>query len=366
MMNLSEVMAEFAARRTDASDTDSDTTGNRYVRELAGRLDDDGTILWESRAKVKPWAMWLRQERDKTVWEATRADVRAHLRAMQRADYAPKTMILRLSAISTFYQEIEKMNKLPEHDLPGSPPGNPAEDIDKSDFKMSGKKTKRGDGLKESGNIHAPTPLEVDKMCDNVPGTGPQALRDELLIRLMAWCGLRRGEVAKLKVEDVDQDGHEIWVPPVKSDDGRPVPYPETLNTWLDPWLHNGYRDAVARSYAGESDFLFPTQESEHLHGYSINRVVKQSAENAGIQEDIGEYAESDDEERKKGTINKIIAHSLRHHYGVQAVKSGIPITYLRDLMGHHSVDISEVYLDLAEDDTVEVGRRFDPNAEAE
>jgi len=365
MLELAEILDKFARRRTDASNTGSETTGNRYVREVVGRRDDDGSIPWESRARVKPWALWLREERDKTLWDATRADLRMHLREMQRSDYSPKTLNLRLAAISTLYQELAKMEELPEYELPEPVPENPAEGIDKQDFNISErtKDTKKSKGLDSTDDFHAPTPAGVDNMINNVPGNGPQSLRDELLIKFMAWCGLRRSEVAKAKVEHLDRDANTIYVPPMKSDTERVVPYPESMDFVLDQWLDNGYRKAVANSYAGDSPFLFPTQESEHVHPYSVNRVVKQAAETAGIQDEIGKYAE-EDADRNAGIINKITAHSLRHHYGVQSIKSGIPITYLKELMGHHSTSVTETYLDLATDDTVEVGRRFNPTAE--
>jgi integrase/recombinase XerD len=362
-MTFSEVLAEFARRRNDAAKTDSGVTGNRYVREVAGRLDEHGEVMWKSDARVKPWALWLKTERDKTVWEATHADVRAHLRAMLGAGYAPTTMNLRLSSISKFYQEVKKMEAQPEHILPAPVPENPAKDLDKSDFNLTGNKTKRAERLRDGGNVHAPTPEELKLMCDNVPGKGAYALRDELLIRLMAWTGLRRGEVEALKLEDINQYEHTIWVPPIKSGERRTIPYPETLDQWLNPWLHSGYRDAVAKSFAGKSNHLFPTKESASLSGHQINEIVKQAAVNAGIQEDIGPYMGT--EQRRDGATNKITAHSLRHHYGVQSVKSGIPITYLKKLMGHHSVSVTEVYLDLAKDDVIEVGRLFDPSAES-
>lgn len=365
-MELSDICTEIAQRRKDASKTDTDTTGNRYVREVVGQRDDDGTIRWQSNATVNPWALWLREERDKTLWDATKPDLRAHLRAMQRADYAAKTKGLRLSAISIFHKELVRMEEQPEHDLPETPPENPADKLDpdeKREFGISDRQqdTKKSQGLQDE-DIHAPSPEDVKAMCNNVPGNGPRALRDELLIKLMAWCGLRRSEVATAKEDHINRDEWTIYVPPSKSETDRKVPLPDEKNfkLLLEQWLDHGYRDAVAQSYSGTSDYLFPTQESAHIDGYSVNRIVKQAAENAGIQEEIGDYA------RENGNINKITAHSLRHHYGVQAIHSDIPITYLRDLMGHHSTSVTEVYLDLATDDTVAVGRRFSPEATPE
>lgn len=361
-MNLSDIITDFEQTRNDVSDMPDPSTGGRYAREIVGRRDDSGEILWQSRANVKPFALWLKNDRGKSVWDASGGDLRDHLEAMKEADYAGKTKVLRLSAISKFYQHLHQMDR--DDELPQDPPPNPAEKLtsdDKAERGVTQTETKGEDKI-------APKPDEIRRMCNNIPQKKPASIRTELLIKFMAYCGLRRGEAAILKVDHIDRERGVVTVPPVKSPDERTVPWPEGegINLLLSQWLDGGLRDAIEASYDGESDYLFPTHESEHISGYTINRLVKEAAEAAGIQDDgINQYAAEDSTYgREAGRMSKIHAHSLRHSYGVQSIRSGIDITELRDLMGHYSIEVTEKYIGWDEEEQIEAGRQFDPYAE--
>lgn len=47
---------------------------------------------------------------------------------------------------------------------------------------------------------------------------------------------------------------------------------------------------------------------------------------------------------RKAGLNEKIHFHSLRHTFGTELGLSGVPITVIRDLMGHSTVAVTEIY----------------------
>lgn len=64
-----------------------------------------------------------------------------------------------------------------------------------------------------------------------------KAARDTAIIRLMFDLGLRRGEVVGLDVDDVDRDGHRLWVlgkgKAQKEARTLPVPTLEAIDRWL-------------------------------------------------------------------------------------------------------------------------------------
>lgn len=55
----------------------------------------------------------------------------------------------------------------------------------------------------------------------------------------------------------------------------------------------------------------------------------------------------------------RITAHALRHGYAVQSLKNDIPLTVLRDLLGHESVETTQKYLQLVDDDRAEMARKY-------
>ena len=332
---LEEVLEEFRQLRIEASKNGSSTTADRYVYEMG------------------KWAEWLSEERDKTVWEADYFDLLAHLREMKRADYAVSTRNTRCSAISKFYQEVNKLAERPDFPLPAEPPANPYDKVDEDDRRkyLTGD-TKKSEGIESSEEIYYLSPEEVEQLADNVPAP---ALRNRLLVRLLYDCGLRRGELAQVRVRHIDRSEHTIYIPAFKSSEARTVTFtPDYIDVLLDDWLDGGYREATFYAREKGSDYLFPTQESEHISGYSINHIVKEAAEEAGIQRVINRGSDG----RK---IRRVNAHTLRHSHAVQAIKSGIDVRRLMAMMGHNSLDVTLQYLRIVEKDYVDESRKFDP-----
>jgi integrase/recombinase XerD len=335
-LTLDEVLDEFRLRRIEASKNGSETTGDRYVYE------------------VKKWADWLSEERDKTVWQADYYDLTAHLRHMRREDYAVTTRNTRCSAISKFYQELQKLDGHPDFPLPVEEvPENPYDQFDSEDRRkfLTGD-TKKSQGIESAEEIYYLSPEEIEQLVENVPAP---RLRNQLIVRLLFDTGLRRGELAQVKLSHLDRDDHSIYVPAFKSSEARTVTItPSYVDRLLDEWLDGGYRDSTYFARHEDSEYLFPTNESEHLSGYSINTIVKQSADEAGLQKVVARGSDG----RK---IRRVNAHTLRHSHAVQAIKSGIDVRRLQASLGHGSLDVTLEYLKLVESDYVDASRQFDP-----
>lgn len=66
---------------------------------------------------------------------------------------------------------------------------------------------------------------------------------------------------------------------------------------------------------------------------------------------------------RKHRTRDGVMWHALRHRYALNLVRSGSPITTVRDLMGHSSIEQTEVYLQadrtVSEESVAAVARAF-------
>ena len=346
-MDFDEVVDEFARRRTDASETGAESTGERYARDIRNQ-----------------WRPWLREEHDTSVWEAETGHVAKYLRHLSRKDYAQSTMNVRLSAISRFYQELWSMYLEPGYDLPSAltrryqqegvediEEANPVDDIKREDFGLQGKsRTKKADGLAGTDAYPHLTPEEVRELEQHVPA--PRR-RNELIIRLLFTTGMRRQELAKLRLDGIDRDDRIIEVPAIKSRDGRRVTYPPSVDPLLTEWLDLGGREAVPSS--PRSPYLFPTERRDHITEDRVNTMVKEAAGNAGLQEVINVYADG----RK---MYKVTTHTLRHSYGVQAVKSDIDVRTIQKLMGHANIETTEIYLEIADDDLLDRSRRFDPD----
>ncbi|ELK53327.1 site-specific recombinase xerd [Haloferax sp. BAB-2207] len=207
-------------------------------------------------------------------------------------------------------------------------------DLEISKWKNVKSGTKRSQVGGEHG-IYALEPEEVQKLIDNVP---TPTLRNELMIRLAYQTGLRRSEIVNIKLRDIDTDKRSIHIPAIKSKEPRTVYYQPTLQTTLRIWIES---DRNAVFMAEDSPYLFPTTESEKMFEGTYADMVRETAKEAGIQEELFT-------DNAGNTRNKVTSHTLRHTYAVQAVKNGMGIRMLQELMGHESIEITEVYLKIA------------------
>lgn len=216
-----------------------------------------------------------------------------------------------------------------------------------------------GDGLKRADfggqeSVKAETAdvvyIQADEMktlAENVP---QPKLRNELLIRLLWQTGLRRSEIAIIELENIDREERSMRVWSPKTDDWRTVYYQPSLDTLLSAWIDRGGRLSFAE--AEESDYLFPTNRAEHIVPMQVNEIVKQAAENAGIQDVMNRDAIGRPRHR-------ITAHALRHGHAVEALKSGIDVRTVQKHLGHTDIETTMEYLQLIDDDVREAFQRF-------
>jgi len=153
--------------------------------------------------------------------------------------------------------------------------------------------------------------------------------------------GLRNSDIRNLLIDDVDTDELRLSVRDPKGDVPYDVPISEDLAFDLDNWLQ-GQRSA----YGGESDsdYLFPAQTKARLEtNGGLNRIVKDAAERAGIQDVIGTTKTVEEEGDKHHTERsvrlrewkRVTVHTLRHTYLMLLKDAGVSLSY-RQMMANH------------------------------
>lgn len=155
-------------------------------------------------------------------------------------------------------------------------------------------------------------PAEIRKLIYNC-----QDLRERIIIRLMAHCGLRRNEVATLRVERIDWDRRRLSFIGKNRLPGV-VPTPPDLLQDIKFYL-------AGRS----SGWLFPARKQTkagHLTRIQINRIVGQVGQRAEIK--------SPNPRSKTGNINP---HLLRHTFARLCKDAGCSIEVVQGLMRHAS-----------------------------
>jgi len=328
MTDFETVLERFKTRRSRNS---SPATVDRYARHVCN------------------WREWLSENRGKSLWNTDEVDLRVFIEEQTDDGLAPTTISQRVSAISKFYQDCNKLAE--RYDMP-EVPENPYDGLDKGDKALLRGNTKKKDGLKDSNTDEYPylEPEKIGELVENVPAP---RLRNELIIKLLFNCGFRRGELANAKIGHIDREDRSVYIPPQKSSEGRHVAYnKEYLGFQLTQWLDHGGRDSM--TYATDSDYLFPTNDNEHLSPDYINTIVKQAAENAELQETINEYADG-------RAIHKVTAHTIRHSFAMAQLNAGVDVRTLQTLLGHDELDTTLIYLQQSKEEAKEASRAFQP-----
>ena len=327
--------------------TDFETVLDRF-KKRRGRDSSPATVDRYIR-HVRNWRGWLSETRNKTLWNADEVDLRVFIEERTDDGLAPTTISQRVSGVSKFYQDCDKLAE--RYDMP-EVPENPYDGLDKDDKKLLRGETKKKDGLKDSNTDEYPY-LEPEKVAELVENVPAPRLRNELIIKLLFNCGFRRGELANAKEDHIDREDRSVYIPPRKSSEGRYVAYDEDyLGFQLSQWLDYGNRDSM--TYAVESDYLFPTNDDEKISGDYINQIVKETAENAGLQETLNEYADG-------RAIHKVTAHTLRHSFAMAQLNAGTDVRSLQTLLGHDELDTTLIYLQQSKEEAKEASRAFQP-----
>jgi len=335
-MDSESLVSRFRSRQETKK---SDSTAKGYaqsITQLSRWLRNPGEEVYDSND----------MDRDsKELWEATTADLRTHLRhLLNNGGYAGGTVDNRVIAFNVFYKELERMA---EEDDSIAGVDNPAEDLDVSGWSKLKNGTKKEQEIK---GLHYLSPGEVESLRNNVPSP---TLRNELIVRLLYQTGLRRAELANTRLDDIDTDERTINVRGTKTHNNRIVGYQASLDTLLARWI-NVNRKSL--STAG-SPYLFPTTHTEQISPGTINKIVREAADSAELQQHVFEDAGG-------GDHVKVTAHTLRHSYAMQSLKNGMDTRRLQKLLGHARLETTEKYLRASEADILDAARKYGAGSE--
>ena len=140
---------------------------------------------------------------------------------------------------------------------------------------------------------------------------------------LAVYAGLRFGEIAALIWKDIDPGAGIIQIRTPKSGYDREVYITEPI------------REMLTELSGGEekTGLLFPGRSGEGQGRVSptFNRIVDELGLNLGAVDDR----------------QKIVFHSLRHTFGSHLAMAGVPITAIKELMGHETLEMTLRYAHL-------------------
>jgi integrase/recombinase XerD len=212
----------------------------------------------------------------------------------QKRKFSPNTVAQRLAALRFFYTKtLKKVWSIEETPYP--------------------KKT-----------LHMPTILSQEEVARLIDAARPPFHRT-LLMALYAT-GLRRAELARLKVSDVDSKRMVIHV---RSGKGR-----KDRDVMLSPKLLEALREHWRGLQRKPSAWLFPGNRWHTGDTPITTKVVwnacKDAAQRAGLQKDVH-------------------PHTLRHCFATHLLEAGADLRTIQILLGHRDLKETTIYLHLSQ-----------------
>lgn len=195
------------------------------------------------------------------------------------------------------------------------------------------------------------TTLEVERILQHLQ---PPYLT---MIQLAWGAGLRKAEILRLRVKDVDFERRELTVRAGKGGKDRRTVLPQVTVEALHQLIarieklhaldvEEGYGAvempyALARKYPGESrslrwQFVFAGNQRaadplsseirrHHLHPSTLEKALRLAVHQAGM-------------------TKRVTCHSFRHTFATQLLESGYDIRTVQELLGHRDVKTTQIY----------------------
>lgn len=187
-------------------------------------------------------------------------------------------------------------------------------------------------------------PSEVRKLL-KAPDETPKGLRDRALLELFYSSGIRREEMTRLAVPDVDirngfvrvkgKGGRDRVVPVGQSACEALARYlKEARAVWLKAKRNPGWTDAL---------WLSPIQPHPPLKKEAVADIVRRYA--------------------RRVLGRNVSPHVWRHSYATHLVANGANVVYVQRLLGHKSLKTTDIYTRVSVPDLKKMLRRAHPGA---
>lgn len=195
--------------------------------------------------------------------------------------------------------------------------------------------------------FHAFSAADVDALLSAAadPPAGARsawAKRDVAIIATLAGTGLRAGELAALRVKDLDETVERPLLRVVRGTKGgrrRDIPVPRATVALVHEYAGERAERALAEPALAEKPGgpLFVRSDGAGLNQQWLDRLTRRCAAAAHVH-----------------LPGDAATHAYRHHYGVQLALRGVPVPVIQQLMGHVDPRTTSIYTRAAARDLVD------------
>jgi integrase/recombinase XerD len=149
----------------------------------------------------------------------------------------------------------------------------------------------------------------------------PMGLRNRAMLETFYSTGIRRLELARLKLYDVDTERGTLMVRQGKGRKDRLVPIGERACRWIDRYLAEVRPQLILEPDHGA---LFVTDYGEAFEKNRLGDMVKRYMRLAGFEHGA--------------------CHAFRHAMATHMLEGGCDIRYIQAMLGHSELSTTEIY----------------------
>jgi tyrosine recombinase XerC len=180
-------------------------------------------------------------------------------------------------------------------------------------------------------------PEEVVKLLDAVNLKHKNGPRDLAILELIYASGMRVGEMAKLRADNIDLDSGEVLVQG-KGDKERVVLIGSHSIAAIKKYLD------VRKNIAGDEKIFFLGRRGTRLTSRSVERMIRKYARKAGISK-------------------RVTPHTLRHSFATHLLSGGADLKIVQELLGHSSLSTTQIYTHITKEKLKSIYDKAHPRA---
>ncbi|PKK84877.1 MAG: hypothetical protein CVT49_01610 [candidate division Zixibacteria bacterium HGW-Zixibacteria-1] len=165
------------------------------------------------------------------------------------------------------------------------------------------------------------------------------AWRDYIMVSIFYLSGMRRAELAMLRLHDIDLKKHLINVIG-KGNKQRFVPLGDVISDDLK--FYTNLRNSFVTGKSAHKGYLFLNYRGEPLTMRSIDRIVKKYCSRLG---------------------KRVTPHMLRHSFATHMLENGADILAIKEILGHSSLATTQKYTHLTTEQLKVIYKKAHPRA---
>jgi integrase/recombinase XerD len=169
---------------------------------------------------------------------------------------------------------------------------------------------------------HVLTAAQTERLMAQPVLSHPMGVRDRAILEVFYSTGMRRGELAGLRLYDIDRDRGTVMIRQGKGKKDRVVPIGLRALQWLDRYVREA-RPGLAGGI--EDGPIFLTEGGAPINAALLSSIVSKHVREAGLA--------------KRGAC-----HLLRHTAATLMLEGGADIRFIQQMLGHAQLSSTQIY----------------------